>query len=175
MALETGSVVDAPRSEMQRRNPCASSPPSETLPEHSVAQTFDVARPTVKAAIEQLLNPGLLRRSRNETPASRGSTWLTLWISIYRALLSRTRLYCCRLNAVTFATGASEPLNHFRAMIKQKDKVAELVKCGIDFLRALVIATWRLNQLHASVVSEAHLSMLPVQAYHPLHPQGDRR
>jgi DNA-binding GntR family transcriptional regulator len=37
------------------------------LAEVSVAQMFDVARPTAKAAIEQLVHVGQLRRMRNKT------------------------------------------------------------------------------------------------------------
>src|SRR4030095_10995828 len=67
MALETRSVVDALRTEMQRQILRGSIPPGMGLAEVSVAQTFDVARPTAKAAIEQLVNVGLLRRCRNKT------------------------------------------------------------------------------------------------------------
>jgi len=52
---------------MQSQIVGGSIPPGTALPEVSVAQMFDVARPTAKAAIEQLVHIGMLRRLRNKT------------------------------------------------------------------------------------------------------------
>jgi DNA-binding GntR family transcriptional regulator len=161
------------RSEIQRRIISGDIPSGATLPEQAVAQMFDVARPTAKAAIEQLVNLGLLRRSHNKTasvPLFDAADVMDLYLS--RGVVENAVVSLLAERGVIPA-GAVEALNRFRAMIKQKDKVAELVKCDIDFHHALVTASGspRLSRLHASVIGETHLCMVQVQVHHLLHPQ----
>jgi DNA-binding GntR family transcriptional regulator len=171
--LETRSVVDALRSEVQRRILSGDIPPGATLPEQWVAQKFDVARPTAKAAIEQLVNLGLLRRSHNKTasvPLFDAADVTDLYLS--RAVVENA-VVSLLAERGTIPASAVEVQNRLRGMVKQKDKVAEFVKCDIDFHHALVTATGspRLSRLHASVIGEAHLCMAQVQVHHLLHPQ----
>jgi DNA-binding GntR family transcriptional regulator len=58
-------------------------------------------------------------------------------------------------------------------MIEQTDRIPELVKCDIDFHRALTAGTGspRLRRLHESIIGEAHLCMVQVQVRQLLHPQ----
>jgi len=67
VSLQIRSVIDALRSEIQSQIVKGAIPPGTALTELSVAHNFDVARPTAKAAIEQLVSIGLLRRLPNKT------------------------------------------------------------------------------------------------------------
>jgi DNA-binding GntR family transcriptional regulator len=170
--LETRSVVDALRAEIQSQIVGGSIPPGTTLPEVSVAQMFDVARPTAKAAIEQLVHIGMLRRLRNKTarvPLFDAADIADLYLS--RGVIERAvvRLLAERGEVPSRAV---EALNRFRTAIDGA-KIAELVQSDIDFHRALVDATRspRLRRLHESVIGEAHLCMSQVQVHHLLDPQ----
>jgi len=170
--LETRSVVDALRAEIQSQIVGGSIPPGTTLPEVSVAQMFDVARPTAKAAIEQLVHIGMLRRLRNKTarvPLFDAADIADLYLSRGVIESAVARLLAERGEV---PSGATEALDRFRAAING-DKIAELVQSDIDFHRALVDATRspRLRRLHESVIGEAHLCMSQVQVHHLLHPQ----
>ena len=171
--LETLSIVDALRSEMQGQILKGSIPAGTALPEVSVAQMFDVARPTAKAAIEQLVHLGLLKRLRNKTasvPLLNAADVADLYLS--RAVVENAAVHLLAERG-DVPSGAVEALDRFRAVIGYSDKIAELVESDIDFHRALATATGspRLRRLHELVIGEAHLCMAQVQLRHLLHPQ----
>jgi DNA-binding GntR family transcriptional regulator len=170
--LEIRSVVDALRAEIQSQIVGGSIPPGTMLPEVSVAQMFDVARPTAKAAIEQLVHIGMLRRLRNKTarvPFFDATDIADLYLSRGIIESAVTRLLAQRGEV---PSGAAAALDRFRAAIDNDGKIAELVQSDIDFHRALVDATRssRLRRLHESIIGEAHLCMSQVQVHHLLHP-----
>ena len=84
--LETRSVVDALRSEMQSPDP-AEGPflPGTALPELSVAQMFDVARPTAKAALDRWYTTDCSDEYATRPPTFLSSMRLMWPISIYLA------------------------------------------------------------------------------------------
>jgi DNA-binding GntR family transcriptional regulator len=173
VVLETRSVVDALRAEMQSQILRGSIPPGTALTELSVAQKFDVARPTAKAAIEQLVHIGLLRRLRNKTarvPLLDAADVADLYLS--RGVIERAvvRLLAERGDV---PPGAAEAVDRFRAAIASGGKVTDLVESDIEFHRALVAASRspRLRRLHEAVIGEAHLCMAQVQVRSLLHPQ----
>ena len=173
MILETRSVVDALRSEMQVQILRGSIPAGTALPELSVAQMFDVARPTAKAAIDRLVHDGLLRRMRNKTarvPLLSAADVADLYLSRAVIEIAVARLLAERGDV---PSGAARALERFRAAIGDSDKVAELVKSDIEFHCALVAATGsaRLRRLHELVIGETHLCLAQVQLHHLLHPQ----
>jgi DNA-binding GntR family transcriptional regulator len=171
--LDIRSVIDAVRNEIQRQILTGSIAPGTTLAEISVAQTFDVARPTAKAAIEQLVNVGLLRRLRNKTarvPLLNAADVADIYLS--RGVIERAVVFLLAERRERPAT-AEAALTRFRAAIANGDKVAELVESDIAFHRALVAASQspRLQRLHELVIGEAHLCMAQVQVRHLLNPQ----
>lgn len=176
MLLETRSVVDALRFEMQGQILRGAIPAGTALSEMSVAHKFDVARPTAKAAIEQLVQLGLLRRSHNKTasvPLFNGADVVDLYLS--RAVIE-SAVVGLLAERGEVPSGAIDALNRFRTLIELADhaeKITELVKCDIDFHRTLTSATGspRLRRLHESVIGEAHLCMVQVQVRQLLHPQ----
>ena len=172
MVLETRSVVDALRSEMQGQILRGSIPAGTPLAEVSVAEMFDVARPTAKAAIEQLVHVGLLRRSRNKTarvPLLNSADVADLYLSRAVVESAVTRVLAERGEVPVEAARA---LGRFRAAIAD-NRIDELVGADIDFHCALVAATGssRLRRLHELVIGEAHLCMAQVQVHHLLDPQ----
>jgi DNA-binding GntR family transcriptional regulator len=146
VALETRSVIDALRSEMQGQILRGTIPAGTALAETAVAEMFDVARPTAKAAIEQLIGAGLLRRMRNKS--------------------ARVPV----LDADDVAVGA---LERFRNAATRGNSISDLVEGDIGFHRALVAATDspRLRRLHDMVIGEAHLCMAQVQVHRLLDNQ----
>lgn len=172
-ALETRSVVDALRTELQRQILRGFISPGAALTELSVAQKFDVARPTAKAAIEQLVHVGLLRRMRNKSariPRLDAS-------DIPDIYLSRAVIECAAARILAergeVPPGATAAIERFRASIAGDQAVSGLVESDVEFHRALVAATKspRLRRLHDAVIGEAHLCMAQVQIHHLLHPQ----
>jgi len=173
VVLETRSVVDALRSEMQGQILRGSIPAGTLLPEIFVAQQFEVARPTAKAAIEQLVNIGLLRRSRNKTarvPLLDASDIADLYLT--RGVIEGAVVHLLAERGEV-PDGAIVALERFRAAIESGERIEELVESDIQFHRALAAATGspRLRRLHESVIGEAHLCMAQVQARHLLRPQ----
>jgi len=172
-ALETRSVVDALRTELQKQILRGFISPGAALTELSVAQKFDVARPTAKAAIEQLVHIGLLRRMRNKSariPRLDAS-------DIPDIYLSRSVIECAAARILAergeVPVGAIAAIERFRAAIAAGHAVSGLVENDVEFHRALVAATKspRLRRLHDAVIGEAHLCMAQVQIHHLLHPQ----
>lgn len=173
MALEIRSVIDALRSEIQSQILRGAIPPGTALTELSVAQQFDVARPTAKAAIEQLVHIGLLRRTHNKTarvPLLDAADVADIYLS--RGVIERA-VACLLAERGEVPADAVRALDRFRAAIANGDTVAELVEADIEFHRALVAAARspRLRRLHKVVIGEAHLCMAQVQMRHLLDPQ----
>jgi DNA-binding GntR family transcriptional regulator len=171
--LETRSIVDALRLEIQSRILTGSIPPGTALPEISVAQMFDVARPTAKAAIDQLVLFGLLRRSRNKTasvPLLGAADVTDLYLS--RAVVENAVVKLLAERGDVPAA-AVEALDRFRTLVGNSAQLAELVASDVAFHRALVAATGRrrLRLLHELMIGEAHLCMAQVQVNHLLRPQ----
>ncbi len=170
--LETRSIIDALRSEVQSQILKGTIPPGTALTEISVAQMFQVARPTAKAAIEQLVQTGLLRRTRHKTarvPLLDAADVADLYLS--RAVVERAAVRVLAERG-HHPRGASRALERLRTAIASGANVSELVESDVEFHRELVAATEsrRLGRLHDLVIGEAHLCMAQVQVHHLLHP-----
>jgi DNA-binding GntR family transcriptional regulator len=173
VALETRSVIDALRSEMQGRILKGTIPAGTALAEETVAEMFDVARPTAKAAIEQLVGVGLLRRMRNKSarvPILSADDVADLYLS--RAIVESA---AARILAEQgkVPSNAAFALERFRSAMARGDSITDLVEGDIGFHRALVAATGspRLRRLHDLVIGEAHLCMAQVQVHRLLDNQ----
>ena len=173
VALETRSVIDALRSEMQGRILRGAIPAGMALAEETVAEMFDVARPTAKAAIEQLVGVGLLRRMRNKSarvPVLSADDVADLYLS--RAIVESA---AARILAEQgkVPNNAAVALERFRNAMARGDSITDLVEGDIGFHRALVAATGspRLRRLHDLVIGEAHLCMAQVQVHRLLDNQ----
>jgi DNA-binding GntR family transcriptional regulator len=173
VVLETRSVIDALRFEMQGRILRGAIPAGTALAEMSVAQMFDVARPTAKAAIEQLVHVGLLRRMRNKAarvPLLSAEDVADLYLSRDVVESAAARMLAERGEVPAAAAAA---LDRFRAAMASGEGIADLVEGDIGFHRALVEATGspRLRRLHDLVIGEAHLCMGQAQVHRLLENQ----
>ncbi len=167
VALETRSVIDALRSEMQGRILRGAIPAGTALAETAVAEMFDVARPTAKAAIEQLVGAGLLRRMRNKSarvPVLSADDVADLYLSRAIVESAAARILAERGNV---PSNAALALDRFRTAAARGDNITALVEDDIGFHCALVAATGspRLRRLHDLVIGEAHLCMAQVQVH----------
>jgi DNA-binding GntR family transcriptional regulator len=165
--LQTRSVIVALRDEMQARILKGAIPAGTTLTETAVAHMFQVARPTAKSAIEQLVIAGLLRRVRHRAahvPMLSADDVSDLYLS--RAVLesAAARILAERGEVPTEAVDA---LDRFQSAIGRAESVADLVEDDIGFHTALMKATGspRLRRLHELVIGEAHLCMAQVQIH----------
>ncbi|CAM2812285.1 GntR family transcriptional regulator [Prescottella defluvii] len=61
------SIVDALATELRQRVFAGDLTPADALTEAEIARTYEVARPTAKAAIEKLVGEGLLQRGTHKT------------------------------------------------------------------------------------------------------------
>jgi DNA-binding GntR family transcriptional regulator len=170
--LETKSIVDALRSEMQSQILKGTIPPGTALTEVLVAQMFEVARPTAKAAIEQLVQNGLLRRTRHKTarvPLLNANDVTDLYLS--RAVVERAAVRVLAERRQP-PIGAIRALDRLRMAIASGANVLDLVESDVAFHRELVAATEspRLGRIHDLVIGETHLCMAQVQVHHLLHP-----
>jgi DNA-binding GntR family transcriptional regulator len=173
VALETRSVIDALRSEMQGQILRGTIPAGTALAETAVAEMFDVARPTAKAAIEQLIGAGLLRRMRNKSarvPVLDADDVADLYLSRAVVESAAARILAQQGRLPSNAVGA---LERFRNAATRGNSISDLVEGDIGFHRALVAATDspRLRRLHDMVIGEAHLCMAQVQVHRLLDNQ----
>lgn len=171
--LDVRSVVDALRAQLQSRIVSGAIAPGSAMGEETVAQMYKVARPSAKAAIEQLVHLGLLRRLPNKT----ARVPLMDEDDIADIFLSRTAVeqaavvVLARLGAVPPAAEAA--LERLRVAGERGGSVIEIVASDVDFHRALIVATGspRLARLHEAVIGEAHLCMAQAQRQHLIEPE----
>lgn len=141
------------------------------LTEKDVAETYDVARPTAKAALERLVSSGLLRRTNNKTarvPSMTATDIADLYYS--RGFLEREVMLALakRKRVPQAALDAMERIRH----AIDDPSLTRLVQADVAFHQALVdsLESPRLSRMYASIMGEAHLCMAQVQAHRLLHP-----
>jgi DNA-binding GntR family transcriptional regulator len=148
-------------------------PAGTSLAEMSIAEMFNVARPTAKAAIEQLVQVGLLRRMRNKAarvPILGADDVADIYLTRAVVESAAARMLAERGSVPADAVAA---LDRFRAAIGGHDNITELVEGDIGFHCALVAATGsqRLHRLHEFVIGETHLCMAQSQVHRLLENQ----
>jgi DNA-binding GntR family transcriptional regulator len=139
----------------------------------SVAQMFDVARPTAKAAIEQLVQVGLLRRTRHKAarvPVLGANDVADIYLTRAIVESAAARMLAERGEVPQSAALA---LGQFRTAMVNGDNIMELVEGDIGFHCALVAAAGspRLRRLHELVIGETHLCMAQSQVHRLLENQ----
>ncbi|MGC4112616.1 MAG: GntR family transcriptional regulator [Nocardioides sp.] len=165
--LKARSLVDALRDALQRAILTGEFAPGDSLTEEAVAQQYEIARPTAKAAIEQLVRAGLLRRTLNKTarvPLLDADDIRDLYWT--RSIVERSAAIALAERRIDL-TGVSRSIDRLR----QAEGVMEVVDSDIEFHRILVsrLDSMRMTRLHDAVIGEAHLGMAQVQVHHLLH------
>lgn len=145
--------------------------PGAKLTELDVATRFSVARPTARAAVERLVDIGLLQRSVNKAarvPILQAEEIDDLYLS--RRLIEREVV-------ATLARGRAVPeesqhmVNELR-MTMSSGRLNESVSSGIEFHRSLVngLGSARISRMYESIIGEVHLAIAQVQGRHLLDP-----
>ena len=140
-------------------------PGGTIVTENWVAERYDVARPTAKAAIERLVSAGLLTRGPHKSAR----------IPILTAE-SIHDIYMCRgciesVSAVRLAAASKVPPGAIEQIHRLRESgstgsVVQMVESDIRFHRELVdgVGSHRLSRMHAMLMGEMQLCMAQVQA-----------
>jgi DNA-binding GntR family transcriptional regulator len=165
------SIVDAIAEDI-RRNLFSGALPSNTqLTEADVASSYEVARPTAKAAIEKLVGEGLLLRGAHKTarvPALGPDEVRDLYFSrlcieseAVRRLATRKMIPDAVLKA------------HYEVLALQQASAVEVTEPIVGFHLALVgaLGSQRMTRLFRTLMGEMRLCMAHANYRHLLHPE----
>ena len=162
-ALEIVGVVDAVTAQLRGRILSGEIRSGAPLTEAAVSQTFGVARPSAKAAIEQLVATGLLVRTAHRSARVVGIDPETVR-DVYR---TRTRLESAALRELaatrTVPPAALEANAEILAMPAGPDPAT--VDPDLRFHTALIdaLSSERTGRMYRSVIDEVRLCMSQVQ------------
>ena len=157
------SVVDAIAADLREQVLVGRAAPGSPLTEQDVAQRYDVARPTAKAAIEALVFEGLLERRTHKTArvVQLGPEDVR---DIYR---SRANLESQVLRELALTRGVPAEARAANAEILGMDDASAMDVVGPDmrFHTALIdaLGSPRTSRMYRSLVSEVTLCMAQVQ------------
>jgi DNA-binding GntR family transcriptional regulator len=162
------SIVDAIAADLRTRLLAGELTPDMPLTETEIATSYDVARPTAKAAIEKLVAEGLLVRGLHKTarvvelgPESVRDIYLArayLESEVLRRL-ARTR---------TVPEGAAQANRDIAAI--GEGSAMSVVEPDMRFHTSLIdaVGNERTSKMYRSLVSEVRLCMTRVQSLHLL-------
>ncbi|PVE95848.1 GntR family transcriptional regulator [Microbacterium sp. TPD7012] len=162
-ALGIVGVVDAVTLRLRERILSGDIRSGEPLTEAAVSQAFGVARPSAKAAIEQLVATGLLVRTAHRSARVVGIDPETVR-DVYR---TRSRLESAALRelAITRAVPASAVEANAEILAMPPGPDAATVDPDLRFHTALIdaLGSERTARMYRSVLDEARLCMAQVQ------------
>ena len=154
------TLVDALAERLQAQIVSGELAPGARVTEQSIASQYDVARPTAKAAIERVVQSGLLRRSANKTASVPELTAIEIK-DIYRTRLffewSIVKVLAERGIAPAEARGALFDMR--RAL--DDEVLADAVDADVRFHTALVRAAGspRTTRMYETLIGEVRLCM----------------
>jgi DNA-binding GntR family transcriptional regulator len=163
-SLEVQSLVDALVDALRKEVLSGQLPPGATVTEHELASRWDVARPTAKAAIDRVVQSGILRRSANRSarvPLLSPDDVSDLYVS--RIMFERAVVRCLAARG-TLPYSATTALAELRHAIST-DSILDAAAGDIRFHRALVEATEspRLLKMFETIAEEALLCIAQEQ------------
>ncbi|GHE46995.1 GntR family transcriptional regulator [Streptosporangium violaceochromogenes] len=165
--LQARSLIDALVAELSEQIFDGRLPAGAAVIETHVADEYEVARPTAKAAIERLVGEGLLRRGPHRSarvPVFDAGNVADLYFA--RTCLERQvmRELASRRLTPPAALGAQAEI---RALSGAGGSTTAVVEPDIRFHRSLVdaVGSPRLSRMHASIMAETRLCMAQVQAF----------
>ncbi|GAA2073809.1 GntR family transcriptional regulator [Pseudolysinimonas kribbensis] len=163
--LKTPSIVDALADAVRTRVLTGEFPAGSRLTEQEVASLYGVARPTAKAAIERVVQTGILRRTANKSALVPILSVADIE-DLYRSRIFFEREVVANLAGRRLVTPeASAALDSLR-MAEGPDATAQAVGFDIGFHEALVhaVGSERLNRMYETIVGEAHLCVAHEQS-----------
>jgi DNA-binding GntR family transcriptional regulator len=154
------SVIDALAASLRERILNGELAPDTPLPEGELATQYNLARPTIRAGIQQLTLTGLLRREANRSayvPKLTSDQIADLFFARTLIETEAARLVTARRDRPAAAEQALARLEHFSKDAKWSD----VVEADLDFHRALISATGspRLLRLFELLEDEIRLSI----------------
>lgn len=170
--LEVPSLVDAVQQAMRERILDGKVSPGVAVTEVSVANEYSVARTTAKAAVERLVQDGLLRRTANKSarvPVLGSEEVRDLYFS--RGLLEATVMQRLALHG-RMPEEAKAALQRFDTAVERGEQ-SQVVQSDIAFHQALVdsLGSARFTRIYQSLMGEAQLCMAQVQYLRLLDPR----
>ncbi|MFN2388551.1 MAG: GntR family transcriptional regulator [Actinomycetota bacterium] len=141
--------------------------PGPALPEESIASSYGVARPTVRAALQELVFEGLLRRERNRSAYVPRMTRDDIRdLFFVRAPLELHAVATLAERGVVPA--AAEEALHRMERLPPDAPWADVVDAALAFHRGLVqaVGSPRLSRLHRSLEAEVRLCFAQVRRMH---------
>lgn len=160
LTIRPVSVIDALATSLRERILSGEIAPATPLPEAELATQYNVARPTIRAVIQQLVLTGLLHREANRSAfVPRLDAYNIADLFFVRTLVESeaVRVVTSRRHRPEPAERAVQRLEAFGASAKW----SEVVEADLAFHRALVTATnsRRLLRVFALLEDEIRLSI----------------
>jgi DNA-binding GntR family transcriptional regulator len=173
VVIELGAqtLVDALSAAVRQRVLTGQLPAGARVTEQEIATLYGVARPTAKAAIERVVQTGILRRSVNKTAR------VPLLSAEDIEDLYRSRIFFERNVVRELAARGMVADAAGRALQEMKRAIAggsltDIVGSDIGFHQALVsgLGSARISRMHDTIVGEAHLCIAQEQSAGALDP-----
>lgn len=163
--LRTETLVDTLAEAVSRQVLSGEIPGGSRVTEMDIAELFDVARPTAKAAIERLVQSGILRRSANKTarvPVLSEDDVEDLYSS--RIFFEGQVVVGLALSG-TVPPEVDEALSSMRRALDARSPT-DAVGADVAFHRALVsgLGSSRLTRMLETVLGETHLCIAQERA-----------
>ena len=170
--LRTVSMVDAVCDAIRERILTGQLDPEEVVYEQATAESYGVARPTAKAAIDRLVNTGLLRRSANKSARVPRLTEDDVHDLYFCRLVIESRAVAHLATNGLQPEKAKRALREFDVAVKE-ESVQGIIASDIAFHYAFVeqLGSPRLLRMYDSIIGEAHLCMVVKQTHHLLGPR----
>jgi DNA-binding GntR family transcriptional regulator len=166
--VQATSIVDAVANDLRNRILSGDLTTDAALTEAEMAATYDVARPTAKAAIEKLVAEGLLARGPHKTArVTELGPESVRDIYFARAYLESEVLR--RLASTRTVPGAAIQANLDIAAVANGSAM-DVVEPDMRFHTSLIdaVGNERISRMYRSLVSEVRLCMTRVQSLHLL-------
>jgi DNA-binding GntR family transcriptional regulator len=167
------TAVDAVADRLREQVLTEEIPPGVQVTESLVASRFGIARPTARAAIDRLVQEGLLRRSAHASARVPRLTAADINDLYF------TRGCIDREVARALADRRTVPPQAHAALIdllaaKSQSPLLDIVAADINFHRALTdeLGSTRLTSLYTSLMGEVRLCMAQVQSKRLLTPRS---
>jgi DNA-binding GntR family transcriptional regulator len=169
--LRVSSIVDAVEQSLREQILDQGIPVGAAVKETDVARTFQIARPTAKAAIERLVAAGLLRRDAHKS-ASVPSLSADDVNDLYLTRIVLESGMCRRLaETARVPQDALASIEDMRALPPDATP-RQFVEPDIRFHTVIAeqVGGSRLRRIHSGLMEEMQLCMAQVQVHHLVSP-----
>jgi len=145
--------------------------PGDGLAEAGLAEQYDVARPTAKAAIERLVSEGLLERGAHKTARVPVMTLARIGDMYFARKLVECQAYRLLAERRLIPDEAVRANENLRAAA-ESGVLTDLLDSDVCFHRSLIdmLASPRITRVHRMLINEMRLCLVQVQSHKLLDP-----